>query len=636
MSFRKTLLVICTVLLELMFCLSAIAQGPSDVAAVTPPTTADASPTPPTPLPPNPQPQTSTSADDSDGWRGQIAIYGWFPGIHGTVGVFGHDAGIHVPFSDVFHTLKGIIPIAVELDKRRLVIPVDFFWVKLGDDRGIPFNELGQTSVNIHLTESIFTPKIGYRLINAEHFKFDALAGIRYWYVGQNLTVEPVGVGRSRSASWVDGLGGARAILPLSEKASIMVSGDAGAGGANLDYQALGLLTYNLTPKWSASVGWRYLYENYRPTDHLFIFNTAMTGLLAGASYNFGGKPAIPPTASCSVSPTEVYPGDPVTANLTPQNFNLKHTLTFQWSSSGAKISGNGSTGNVDTTGLAPGSYTVTGTATDPKEKKNNVATCTANFAVKAKPMNPPQVSCSVNPSTVQGGSPSTITATASSPDNAQITGYSYSSSAGRISGTGTTATLDTAGAAAGPITVTVTATDARNLTGTGTCTVGVEVPPPPPTCSKANSIQFPDLKRPWRVDNTAKAILDDVASRLKADPNAKIVIVGYADGEKAPMEGTGKKRHPMNLAAQRAVNAKAYLVQQQGIDPSRVEVRQGTGQQKVADIIWVPQGADENACADLQNTTPVDESVVKPSENAYPKAATAPRAHHGASAPAQ
>ena len=145
--------------------------------------------------------------DDSDGWRGQISIYGWFPGIHGTVGVLGHDAGIHVPFSDVFHTLKGIIPIAVELDKRRLVIPVDFFWVKLGDDRGIPFNELGQTSVNIHLTESIFTPKIGYRLINAEHFKFDALAGIRYWYVGQNLTVEPVGVGRSRSAKWVDGSG---------------------------------------------------------------------------------------------------------------------------------------------------------------------------------------------------------------------------------------------------------------------------------------------------------------------------------------------------------------------------------------------------------------------------------------------
>jgi len=187
-------------------------------------------------------------------------------------------------------------------------------------------------------------------------------------------------------------------------------------------------------------------------------------------------------------------------------------------------------------------------------------------------------------------------------------------------------------------VTVTVTATDSRNLTGTGSCSVGVEVPPPPPTCSKINSIQFPDVKRPWRVDNTAKAILDDVASRLKSDPNAKIVIVGYADGEKAPMVGTGKKRQPMNLAAQRAVNAKAYLVQQQGIDPSRIGVSTGTGQQQVADIIWVPQGVNEGTCAELQNTTAVDESVVKPSENAYPKPATAaPAKHHkkAAKAPA-
>ena len=388
-SYRKLCCEVLTVVtLSMLVCLSAGAQGPADVSAQ------DQATATPAPDPPPPPPATS----DDGGWRGQIAIYGWFPGIHGTVGVLGHDAGIHVPFSDVFHTLKGIIPIAVELDKRRLVIPVDFFWVKLGDDRGIPFNELGQTSVNLHLTESIFTPKIGYRLVNAEHFKFDALAGIRYWYVGQNLTVEPAGVSRSRSANWVDGLGGIRAILPLSEKASITVAGDAGAGGANLDYQAVGLLNYTLTPKWGAAVGWRYLYVNYRPTNDLFIFNTAMTGLVAGVSYSFGGKPPVPPTASCSVSPTEIFPGDPVTATISAQYFNPKHTITYQWSSSGGKISGTGTTANLDTTGLAPGSYSVTGTATDPKEKKNNTASCNASFTVKAKPMNPPQVSCSANP----------------------------------------------------------------------------------------------------------------------------------------------------------------------------------------------------------------------------------------------
>jgi outer membrane protein OmpA-like peptidoglycan-associated protein len=385
-----------------------------------------------------------------------------------------------------------------------------------------------------------------------------------------------------------------------------------------------------------------YIYTNYTPyiggSTHDSQWNNVR--LAAGAIFNIGNYYEAPPTAACTASPTEVTEGEPVTVTATGTNFNPKHPTNYAWTTNGGKLNATDKqSAQIDTTGVAAGSYSANATISDPKMRKGGSATCAANYTVKAKPMNPPQVSCSVNPSTVQGGGAVAVTTTASSPDNSPINSYSYTASAGKISGNGTTATLDTAGLAAGPVTVSVTATDARNLSGTGTCTVGVEVPPPPPTCSKVNSIQFPDLKRPWRVDNTAKAILDDVASRLKADPNAKIVIVGYADGEKAPMEGTGKKRHPMNLAAQRAVNAKAYLVQQQGIDPSRVEVRQGTGQQKVADIIWVPQGADENACADLQNTTPVDESVVKPSQNAYPKPkkAAAPMHHHkkGAAAPA-
>ena len=75
-------------------------------------------------------------------------VYGWFPGLHGTVGALGHNASIHVPFSDVFQSLKGIIPIAVEADKGRFVMPVDFLWMKFGVDNGIPINDFGQTSIN--------------------------------------------------------------------------------------------------------------------------------------------------------------------------------------------------------------------------------------------------------------------------------------------------------------------------------------------------------------------------------------------------------------------------------------------------------------------------------------------------------
>src|SRR5208337_1429223 len=168
------------VTLILLLNLSAVAQGPANLAAATPSAKADsAAPAPALPDAPAPDSQYPTGSS-GDGWRGTVAIYGWFAGVHGTVGVGGHDAGIHVPFSDVFHYLKGIIPIAVEADKGRLVIPVDYLWMKLGDDKGLPFEDLTQRSINIHLTQSILTPMIGYRLVDADHFKIDALGGIRY------------------------------------------------------------------------------------------------------------------------------------------------------------------------------------------------------------------------------------------------------------------------------------------------------------------------------------------------------------------------------------------------------------------------------------------------------------------------
>ena len=379
-----------------------------------------------------------------------------------------------------------------------------------------------------------------------------------------------------------------------------------------------------------------YIYSNYShifPSTHPTQWNSVR--LAAGVVFNFGnyGAPA-PLSCTASAAPTEVWVGEPVQLSTTGTNFNPKHTPTYGWTATGGKLSGNDAqTATIDTTGMAAGSYTANATIADPKMKKNGSATCAATFTVKVKPMNPPQVSCSANPATVQAGTPSTITASATSPDNSGITGYSYQASVGTISGTGTTATLDTAGLQSGRVNVTVTATDARNLTGTGTCTLNVEVPPPPPQVSARTPIQF--IKRPnqkdipWRVDNEAKAILDDDASALKNDPNAKLVIVGYADGEKGPMEGKGKKRHAMDLAAQRAVNAKAYLVQQQGVDPGRIEVRKGTGKDHVANIFWVPQGADINTAPLLQGTTPVDESVVTPSQNAYPKPRTATPARH-------
>ena len=596
--------------LSVLLCAPSMAQGPADVSAAAPAASAD--PLPAAPLPDSP---SAKAADDS--WKFKMSIYGWFPGIHGTVGTGGHNASVHESFSDVFHVLKGVIPIAVEADKGRFLMPIDFFWVKLGIDKALPENDPGQTSVNLHITESIFTPKFGYRLLDGEHFKIDAFAGIRYWYVSENLKLEPSGLNRSRSVNWVDGLGGMRFIVPLSEKAAITVGGDGGGGGANVDYQAVGLFTYNFTPKLGLGLGWRYLDVDYNkgfdPRDSReFIYDIAQSGALAGLYFNLGGKPPVPVAATCSASPTEIWSGDPVTATINTQNFNPKHTLTYKWTSTGAKVSGTSTTANVDTTGLAPGSYTVSGTATDPKEKKNNMASCSASFAVKQP--QPPQVSCSANPTTIAINEPSSITMSATDPQGWPMT-YSWTNSGGQLSGNGASVTVTATNADAGnTITVTGTANDARaNLSAS--CTARVNVPAIK-TCVNIEDwgeCTFEkNPKKPWRVDNDCKDTLDKLALRVQQMPNGKLNVVGYTNEEESV--------NVQQLGSQRSVNVKYYLTTDgpTKVDASRVQPRQGAAKGQATHFYFVPEG---NLCGgQLEEGTVVDETQVQPqSRNAPP-----------------
>ena len=324
-----------------------------------------------------------------------------------------------------------------------------------------------------------------------------------------------------------------------------------------------------------------------------------------GVVLTFGGKPPIPPSASCSVSPTEIWSGDPVTATINVQNFNPKHPVTNSWNSSGGKVSGspNSATASIDTTGLAPGSYTVSGTATDTKEKKNNTATCSASFTVRQP--RPPTATCSASPETIKPGDTFTFTVVGQSMDNSSLS-YSYSTSAGNISGTGTSASETTSAANANStITATANVVDARGLSTTCSATVTVQPFPvvsAPPEVISAGECTFNQSNKPGRVDNECKAVLDSVALQVQRQPNGKVVVVGYTD-ETETVKMT-------QLAGQRAVNVKYYLTSGEGgagIDASRIESRTGTVKEKGAKIYIVPEGATFT-----EESTVVDESQIK------------------------
>jgi outer membrane protein OmpA-like peptidoglycan-associated protein len=95
-----------------------------------------------------------------------------------------------------------------------------------------------------------------------------------------------------------------------------------------------------------------------------------------------------PPTMSCSVDRSTVMAGERVgvsAAASSPQNF----TLSYTWRANAGQVVGTGSSVQFDTSGLGPGSYTITGRADD---GHGQAADCTVNVTVQQPPP-PPQAS---------------------------------------------------------------------------------------------------------------------------------------------------------------------------------------------------------------------------------------------------
>ena len=336
--------------------------------------------------------------------------------------------------------------------------------------------------------------------------------------------------------------------------------------------------------------------------------NLSAAVLSTGIVMHFGHIiPPPPVTYSCSVSPATVFPGDPLTVTGTALNLNPKKTASYTWTADGGVISGTSNVGNIDTKNANPGTYTVKGHVSE-DAKPGDMADCSAQYTIK--PYEPPTISCSASPSTVAPGDSATITASGMSPQNRPLT-YSYSASAGTVSGSTSTATLATTGAAPGTITVTCNVVDDKGQTASANTTVTVNAPPPPPapTTSALCSINFDrDARRPTRVDNEAKACLDDISLNLQRSSDAKIAVVGNASSDEK-VEKRHHKAEGEKLAAERAYNTKQYLVTEKGIDASRISVYTGTQDGKTVTTTLIPAGAT----LDNSGLTPVDESAMAP-----------------------
>ncbi len=114
--------------------------------------------------------------------------------------------------------------------------------------------------------------------------------------------------------------------------------------------------------------------------------------------------------------------------------------------------------------------------------------------------------------------------------------------------------------------------------------------PPPPPPAPKPKpeervTVQFGNGSA--RLSNIAKAKLDDVALRMKQDPSAQALVIGYTDDR-------GSNSANQKMSERRAEAVKTYLVQRHGIDPSRIRT-EGRGSAE-------PVASNDTAAGRAQN----------------------------------
>ncbi|HKR82848.1 MAG TPA: OmpA family protein, partial [Terriglobales bacterium] len=244
---------------------------------------------------------------------------------------------------------------------------------------------------------------------------------------------------------------------------------------------------------------------------------------------------------------------------------------------------------------------------TDPRAKQNNIASASNNFTVKEPPKNPPTMSCTASPMSVQAGASVSVSCTCSSPDNVPVSVSNYSASAGTISGGGNNATLNTTGASPGKITVNASCSDQRGLNTPATTEVAIEAPPPPPPPPVSpevraleqrlalHSIYFPTAQ-PTSANpkgglvksqqGTLVALAADFKKYLESKPEAHLILEGHADPR-------GSAEYNQALSERRVARTKSFLIEQ-GVPVGSIETKAfGAQQQLTAD--QVKSSVDQN-----------------------------------------
>jgi hypothetical protein len=206
-----------------------------------------------------------------DPWRFDFDIIGWGPQINGNIGVAGHQANVDVKLNTLLDDLKGIAMLGFQLRKEKFGVYAQPNWISLQANGNVgPLGSKDDMQIWIVDVAGFYQlAKWG----EEKPLTLDALIGVRYWNVSDDLTLTgPGGIinyHNSDSTYLIDPIIGLRSQIYFTTKFSLSLHADVGGFSASqhssdLTWQALGTLDYDFTRHFSLALGYRAL-STYQP-----------------------------------------------------------------------------------------------------------------------------------------------------------------------------------------------------------------------------------------------------------------------------------------------------------------------------------------------------------------------------------
>ena len=265
------------------------------------------------------------------------------------------------------------------------------------------------------------------------------------------------------------------------------------------------------------------------------------------------------PTVVCGPNDVRVTEGQSTTLSVQASDPN-GDPITYAWTLDGQSVPNDRSSFEFGSVGRDLGAHAVGVTVMDSDDMS---ASCRYSVNIDRRPNEDPTVGLRLDKTDVYAGDTVTASAETNDPDGDPTT-LSWSVDGRSRSGASSRLVINTGGFAGGRHTVSVTVQDDRDGRGTNTLAFSVV---------EKSIIQVNAI----RPDNLAKARLDEIALKMRQNSSLRATLTGHTDS-------TGSDEANQRMGQRRADAVKAYLVEEQQVNESRIETRSAGSSRPVAD----------------------------------------------------